>query len=95
MKWGILLMALVIAGCNQTTLTKETVIVVSPPASLFVGCEYFSKSSLPNPDTLTNRQLVVLIGNLIKRVNTCASNQQAIKEYIENAKKIYEERVDK
>lgn len=64
-------------------ITKDVNHVIEPPATLFY-CPQLSK--LPNPSTLTNRDLANLITTLMKNNQTCGYNMIAIENYIKRAK---------
>lgn len=89
-----LILCFFLSACanGPTVVTKNEFIVVSPPISMFANCRRVSSSDFPDPQSMTNRDLANLITVLVKRVNTCAISVSNIKEYVENAKKVYENR---
>lgn len=85
---------LFLAACQSDPVVTKEIEFKTPevPSYLFKNCKHVKASDLPNPETLTNSELSVVIGTLVTRVNKCANDNAAIKRFLDNAKKIYEER---
>ena len=59
--------------------------VLEPPASL-LKCPQINKEDIPDPENLTNRDLVKFIEKYDRALRTCGINMNKIREYIERAK---------
>lgn len=66
-----------------TIVTKEVSVVVAAPDTLY-NCP--KVGTLPNPDTLTNRDLANLITRLSYNNKVCAANMVSIRNYVAKAK---------
>lgn len=80
--------ALLLCGCSTTRsvspiVTREVPTVIAPPDALY-NCP--SIVMFPNPETLTNEDLAILITKLVKNNKTCKINMDAIKAYVSNAR---------
>lgn len=88
MKFLLILAAMLsLTACTTTTRVVKTVfvpypIVIKAPETLFT-CP--TVEELPNPDTLTNQQLIDLIVELMENNHTCKINIQAIWSYNQRA----------
>lgn len=76
-------------GAQTTVVTRTEYRVVEIPESI-LQCVRINRTSLPNPDTLTDVQLARLIRTLWKNNETCANNMDAIREYIKKSKETIE-----
>ncbi len=77
------------AGCTTTksvVLDQSRVVVITVPKNL-LDCPQIGK--LPNPETLTNKQVAQVIEKLYRYNRTCGINMQQIQDYIEKAKKVH------
>jgi hypothetical protein len=83
----ILVGLLGLAGCDGDVqiVKKDNYIVVTPPAILY-NCP---KVTVPNVNTLTNKQIASFILKQYEANVTCRNNMASIQTYIEKAKKIY------
>lgn len=84
---SVLILSLFLFGCTTTNtprLVTQELRVVTVPEELF-DCPDVGR--LPSPDTLTDRQVSTLIINLGRAYRRCADSNNAIKAYIEEAKK--------
>lgn len=84
-----LILLLAVSGCQnepKVVFKEGKVIVIDPPKNLF-NCPQLGK--IPNPETLTNKQVAEFIEKLYKYHKTCGINMNKIQKYIEQAKKIY------
>jgi hypothetical protein len=79
----IMLMSLVVlGGCATTTdIIKRENVVVKPSEALY-KCD---TAKLPNPDTLTDRQVAQLIKDLVKNNSECKRSLKAIHAFVETA----------
>lgn len=82
---GLFLM-LFLSGCATNTEIQvvEKTKVVLPPEQLY-NCPELK--NYPNPETLTNEQVANVIITLIKNNETCRNNIEAIKRYLQEARK--------
>lgn len=79
-------MLLPLAACattSQTVVVQQEPIVIAPPNTLY-SCPQVSK--LPDPATLTNRDLANLITTLIKDNKICGANMNSIRTYVDKAR---------
>lgn len=74
-------------GSVTPVVTRDVNHVIEPPTVLFY-CPQLSK--LPDPATLTNRDLANLITTLMKDNQTCGYNMVAIQNFIKKAKAVIE-----
>ena len=90
MKKLIVLSTLLLAGCQtaQIVTTKEQVVVV-PSAGMY---ECPTVSSYPDPKTLTDIEVAKLIVQLDRYNKTCKNSIEAIRQYLESAKKTAEKK---
>lgn len=80
---------LCIAGCTTTrTIVNDQseFVVVRPPSSLF-NCPQIGK--IPNPATLTNKQVAEFIEKLYKYNKVCKINMDQIRAFIDAAEAKY------
>ncbi len=83
--------SIALSGCATKPPLVPTKIeyrVVMPEQAYFT-CD---KVQLPDPATLTDAQVAQLINDLVKANRTCANNMNAIKQYLNAAEKVLEER---
>ena len=87
-----IILPLFLTACQTTpTVVNNTqTIVISPPESLF-NCPQLNRMSLPDPTTLTNRQIADILVKLEKYNRICGINMNQIQAYIERAKDIYQD----
>jgi uncharacterized lipoprotein YajG len=92
MKKLILLSALFLTGCQtaQIVTTKEQ-IVITPSVNMY-NCPVVS--SYPNPKTLTDIEVAKLIVQLDRYNKICKNSIEAIRQYLESAKKTAEKKSD-
>lgn len=79
-------LSLMLSGCHDTRPIAPTQIVykvVMPESKYFDGCDIVK---LPDPKTLTDAQLAVLINDLVKVNQICHNNNVAIQQYLLKAK---------
>ena len=76
-----------LAGCNDSVqvVKHNNYIVVTPPAVLF-KCPTVT---VPNTDKLTNKQIALFVLAQYQANTVCRNNMEAIKDYVNKAKKIY------
>ena len=84
---AIACLALPLAACATTgpttIITKDIPVVIAPPDTLY-SCPQVS--TLPNPATLTNRDLANLITTLVKNNRVCGANMSSIQTYVAKAR---------
>jgi hypothetical protein len=89
----IALLALSLSACmgsgQHIQPIKTEYKVVMPEEKYFSGCDVVS---LPDPSTLTDVQVAMLINDLVKTNRICHNNNQAIHDYLTKAKKELEAR---
>ena len=87
---GALLGLSLLAGCSTDpqVVIKTEYRVVKPEQSYY-QCDVVN---LPNPETLTDIQIAALINDLVKANKVCKNSLDAIKQYIDSAEKILEEK---
>lgn len=89
-----LFLSLSLMGCTTTEPVYYTnkYIVVEVDQSLFSGCEasYARLKKVPNPDTLTDRQISNYILSLEVAAKKCHDANGIIKKFLEQAKHRYE-----
>jgi hypothetical protein len=90
MKKLLLLSTLLVSGCQtaQVITTKEQVVIV--PSSAMYNCP--TVSSYPDPKTLTDVEVAKLIVQLDRYNKTCKNSIEAIRQYLESAKKTAEKK---
>jgi hypothetical protein len=83
-------LSLMLSACfgRGETVVSTQYKVVKPEAAYFT-CE---RVQLPNPDTLDDAAVAELINRLVKANRTCANNMNAIKQYLDAAEQVLEER---
>jgi hypothetical protein len=79
----LLLAGLLLAGCVSAPLTSERHVVVAPPEDLY-NCQLVN---FPDYRTLTDKQVARLITDLHRANVTCKTSLDAVKAYIEKAKR--------
>jgi len=88
MKYLLLLTMLALAACSSDPtpeiITSTKQVVVMPDPSMF---ECSLVSVFPNTKTLTDIQVASLIKELYKNNKQCYTNINAVKDFLENAKK--------
>jgi hypothetical protein len=82
--------AFMVTACGHKPLipTRTELKVVRPDPAYFT-CD---KVQLPDPETLTDVQVAQLINDLVKANETCANNMNAIKQYLDAAEDVLEDR---
>lgn len=77
---------LFLSACQTTSIRTEVqTIVVAPPETLY-NCPQIGK--LPNPETLTNQQVAVVIEKLYKYNKVCHINVAAIEKFVKESKAV-------
>lgn len=76
-------------GSNPRPVVTKTEYKVVEIDDKYFEC---NKVQLPNPDTLDDERVAKLIADLVAANRICGNNMNAIKVYIEAAKKVIEER---
>jgi hypothetical protein len=81
MKWFILLLALVLAGCNDTrqVVTTYKYMVVHPDEAMYY-CPVLKK--FPDWKTLTDSQVAKTVVQLHKNNLTCKSSIESIRKFL-------------
>jgi hypothetical protein len=74
---------LLLVGCSDNPSVVITKNVVVIPDESFFRCEQFNNYPLGN---ITSNQVARMIVELVEINKTCYDSQQAIKEYLEQAK---------
>lgn len=90
MKYALVLVgALALGGCQTTeqVITKTELQVVIPDRTLF-NCP---SVSYPKSDTLTDVEVAKLLVSFQRSNAECKRNMNAIKKFLEEAKKTYEQ----
>jgi len=73
-----------ISACSTTTGIKiETNTIVIKPSNSLYNCPQLGR--LPDPETLTNKQVADTIVKLMRNNKTCNINMKAIQKYISDA----------
>lgn len=85
----LLAASLFLSGCNRQLTPVQTQYKVVEPEAAYYVC---NKVPLPDPENLTDVQLAALVNELVKENRVCHNNMAAIKQFLENAKKILEEK---
>lgn len=78
-----------LTGCETTkpVIVKTQYMVVDVPSELY-RCD---NVRIPDPEKITNAQVATLIKQLKLTNNKCMLSQEAIKRYLEEAKKTIEQ----
>jgi hypothetical protein len=74
---------------NEKPPIIRTEYKVVTPDEAYYTCD---KVMLPDPDTLTDARVAQLINDLVKANRVCHNNMNAIKKYLDEAKKTLESR---
>ena len=84
MKWFVLLVALVLAGCNDTrqVVTTYKYMVVHPDEAMYY-CPVLTK--FPDWRTLTDSQVDKTVVQLHKNNLTCKSSIESIRKFLNDA----------
>lgn len=91
-KLTILLLALPLSACfgsNQDVQPTRTVYKVAEVSPEYYECD---RLLLPDPETLTDYEVSMLINDLVKENRKCASNMKVIREFKDRAKEILEDK---
>lgn len=84
--------ALSLSACAHKPLPPtQTELVVARPDAAYFTCD---KVTLPDPETLTDAQVALLVNDLVKANRICANNMNAIKQYLDAAEDVLEKRKD-
>ena len=84
MKKYILILALLLAGCNETqTISTYKYMVLKPDEAMY-NCPVLKQ--FPNWKTLTDSQVAKVIIQLQKNNLTCKSSVESIRKFLEEAK---------
>ena len=79
----IILLALLLAGCQSTAVPEMKMRVVTPPESMY-DCPI--KRQWPNYQTLNDTDVARTIIELYKNNERCKNSIDAIKQYLDSAK---------
>lgn len=82
------LLALMLMACAETNVIRSTQNQVVMPPTEYFRCE--TVSSFPTIETLTDIQVANLLVNLYQNNRECRLNIQAIRAYLEEAKRTIE-----
>lgn len=88
---AIILLIPLVSSCTTTRPTvidQSRTIVISIPEAL-LKCPQLKSEELPNPETLTNKEVAELIDKLYRSNRTCGINMLQIRAYQEKAKKVH------
>lgn len=96
MKYVMLLVLVVLAGCGTTqtqqVLVKDTTFVVVDIPKQLYNCPEIRAADLPDPETLTIGQITDLIERYENINGICRANMGGIKSYMARAKAEYAKR---
>jgi hypothetical protein len=82
--------SMAITGCGHNPLSPtKTELVVARPGEAYFICD---KVSLPDPASLTDVEIAQLINDLVKANRICANNMAAIKQFLDAAEQVIEQR---
>lgn len=85
----VITLVALLSACTTTKsviVDDSRVVVIAPPKSLF-NCPQVGV--IPDPKTLTNKQVADFITKLYKYHKTCGINMKQIEKFVEEAKKQY------
>lgn len=85
------LAAALLAGCaHDGIVTRPVSVVITPDESMY-QCTTVRKSEIPNVDKLSDKQLAALLALYDERLNICYNSQEAVREFIKEAKERIEQ----
>lgn len=85
----VILATLALAGCKTTQNVVQTKLQVVVPDESLYNCPVVK--NLPNSNNLTDVQVAKLIVQLYKNNKQCKNSEEAVKKYLDEAKKLIEE----
>ncbi|AKE44667.1 hypothetical protein AU106_gp036 [Sinorhizobium phage phiM9] len=74
--------AVLLAGCQPKVYTKFVYVQAHVPEQYLV-CKQLEKADYPDPEKLTDDQAAQLLALSVKRLETCGSNMNSTKKFID------------